>query len=185
MSFEKPYEGLRVVDLSQGVAGPYCAMLLARYGADVIKVEPLDGDWARLLAPVYGDNTAFSVGANIGKRSIAVDLKSETGRGIVERLIPDADVFLEGFRPGVIDRLGFSYDRLAEINKSLLYVSISGFGQDGPLREKPAMDPVLQAFTARRRSSTTWRRRSTPSRRWPRPCMPGGTAGADGASRSA
>jgi crotonobetainyl-CoA:carnitine CoA-transferase CaiB-like acyl-CoA transferase len=147
MSFEKPYEGLRVVDLSQGVAGPYCAMLLARYGADVIKVEPLDGDWARLLAPVYGDNTAFSVGANIGKRSIAVDLKSETGRGIVERLIPDADVFLEGFRPGVIDRLGFSYDRLAEINKSLLYVSISGFGQDGPLREKPAMDPVLQAFT--------------------------------------
>ncbi len=147
MSFEKPYEGLRVVDLSQGVAGPYCAMLLGRHGADVVKVEPLDGDWARLLAPVYGDNTAFSVGANIGKRSVAVNLKSDAGKDIVERMIPEADVFLEGFRPGVIDRLGFAYDRLAEINPGLLYVSISGFGQEGPLREKPAMDPVLQAFT--------------------------------------
>lgn len=147
MSFEKPYEGLRVVDLSQGVAGPYCAMLLGRHGADVVKVEPPDGDWARLLAPVYGDNTAFSVCANIGKRSIAVNLKTDAGKDIVERMIPEADVFLEGFRPGVIDRLGFTYDRLSEINPGLLYVSISGFGQDGPLREKPAMDPVLQAFT--------------------------------------
>jgi len=147
MSFEKPYEGLRVVDLSQGVAGPYCAMLLGRHGADVIKVEPLDGDWARLLAPIYGDNTAFSVCANIGKRSIAVNLKSDAGKDIVEQMIPEADVFLEGFRPGVIDRLGFTYDRLSEINPGLLYVSISGFGQEGPLREKPAMDPVLQAFT--------------------------------------
>jgi crotonobetainyl-CoA:carnitine CoA-transferase CaiB-like acyl-CoA transferase len=147
MSFEKPYEGLRVVDLSQGVAGPYCAMLLGRYGADVIKIEPLDGDWARFLAPIYGDNTAFSVAANIGKRSVAVDLKSDAGQDIVERLIPNADVFLEGFRPGVIERLGFSYEQLSEINESLLYVSISGFGQDGPLRQKPAMDPVLQAFT--------------------------------------
>ncbi len=147
MSFERPYEGLRVVDLSQGVAGPYCAMLLARQGADVIKVEPLDGDWSRMLAPVYGDNSAFSIGANIGKRSIAVDLKSDAGREIVERLLPDADIFLEGFRPGVIDRLGFSYDRLAALNETLIYVSISGFGQEGPLRNKPAMDPVLQAFS--------------------------------------
>ena len=147
MSFEKPYEGLKVVDLSQGVAGPYCAMLLARQGADVIKVEPLGGDWSRMLAPVYGDNTAYSIGANIGKRSIAVDLKADAGRAIVERMLPDADVFLEGFRPGVIDRLGFSYDRLSAQNPGLIYLSISGFGQEGPLRDKPAMDPVLQAFT--------------------------------------
>ena len=84
MSFEKPYEGLRVVDLSQGVAGPYCAMLLARYGADVIKVEPLDGDWARMLAPIYGDHTAFSIAANIGKRSLAVDLKADFEAAIVD-----------------------------------------------------------------------------------------------------
>ncbi len=147
MSFEKPYEGLRVVDLSQGVAGPYCAMLLARHGAEVIKVEPFEGDWARSLGPRYGDHTAYSIAANVGKRALAVDLKSAAGREVVDRLIPTADVFLEGFRPGVIDRLGFSYERLRAINPRLVYVSISGFGQEGPLREKPAMDPILQAFT--------------------------------------
>jgi len=147
MSFDKPYAGIKVVDLSQGVAGPYCAYLLARHGAEVIKVEPLEGDWSRALGARYGDHTAFSVAANLGKRSIAVDLKSEAGRTIVERMIPTADVFLEGFRPGVIDRLGFGYDRLAAINPGLVYLSVSGFGQVGPLREKPAMDPILQAFT--------------------------------------
>jgi crotonobetainyl-CoA:carnitine CoA-transferase CaiB-like acyl-CoA transferase len=144
---DRPYEGIRVVDLSQGVAGPYCAMLLARHGADVVKVEPLEGDWARVLGRVYGDHTAFSVPANLGKRSIALDLKADGGRAIVEKLLPTADVFIEGFRPGVIDRLGFSYDRLKALNPGLIYVSVSGFGQKGPLREKPAMDPVLQAFT--------------------------------------
>ncbi len=147
MSFERPYEGLRVVDLAQGVAGPYCAMLLARHGADVIKVEPLDGDWSRALGQRYGDHTAYSVAANIGKRAIAVDLKSEHGRGIVDRMILTADVFIEGFRPGVIDRLGFSWERLQAINPGLVYVSVSGFGQYGPLSKKPAMDPILQAFT--------------------------------------
>ena len=147
MSFEKPYAGIRVVDLSQGVAGPYCAYLLARHGADVIKVEPLEGDWSRSLGARYGDHTAFSVAANLGKKSLAVDLKADAGRKIVEQLIPSADVFLEGFRPGVIDRLGFGYEKLSKINPGLIYLSVSGFGQVGPLREKPAMDPILQAFT--------------------------------------
>ena len=147
MSFEKPYEGVRVVDLSQGVAGPYCAMLLARQGADVIKVEPREGDWSRSLGPRYGDHTAYSVATNIGKRSLAVDLKHTDGKAIVDKLLPSADVFIEGFRPGVIDRLGFGWDRLRALNPKLIYVSISGFGQTGPLREKPAMDSILQAFT--------------------------------------
>ncbi len=147
MSFDKPYEGIRVVDLSQGVAGPYCAYLLARHGAEVIKVEPLDGDWSRSLGARYGDHTAFSVAANLGKKSLAVDLKSDAGRQIVEKMIPSSDVFLEGFRPGVIDRLGFGYDKLKAINPGLVYLSVSGFGQIGPLREKPAMDPILQAFS--------------------------------------
>jgi crotonobetainyl-CoA:carnitine CoA-transferase CaiB-like acyl-CoA transferase len=147
MSFERPYAGIKVVDLSQGVAGPYCAYLLARHGADVVKVEPLEGDWSRALGARYGDHTAFSVAANLGKRSLAVDLKSEAGKRIVDQLIPTADVFLEGFRPGVIDRLGFGYERLRAINPGLVYLSVSGFGQSGPLREKPAMDPILQAFT--------------------------------------
>ena len=125
MSFERPYEGLKVVDLSQGVAGPYCAMLLARQGADVIKVEPLEGDWSRKLVPAYGDNTAFSITANLGKRGIAVDLKTDAGRAVIERLVPDADIFIEGFRPGVIERLGFTYDRLAMVNPGLIYVAVS------------------------------------------------------------
>ena len=147
MSFEKPYAGIKVVDLSQGVAGPYCAYLLARHGAEVIKVEPLEGDWSRALGARYGDHTAFSVAANLGKKSLAVDLKTDAGKRIVEQLIPTADVFLEGFRPGVIDRLGFGYEKLSKINPGLIYLSVSGFGQIGPLREKPAMDPILQAFT--------------------------------------
>lgn len=143
-----PYSGVRVVDMSQGVAGPYCGMLLAQNGADVIKIEPNgDGDWARILGQVYGDHTAFSIAANLGKRSIVMDLKKAESREIVDKMVAEADVFIEGFRPGVIDRLGYSYERLKAVNPKLIYVSISGFGQVGPMRERPAMDPMLQAFT--------------------------------------
>jgi len=133
--------------MSQGVAGPYCGMLLAQQGANVVKIEPGDGDWARVLGPVYGDHTAFSIVANLGKRSLAIDLKHPSSQSIVEQLVAKADVFIEGFRPGVIDRLGYSYRHLQTINPRLLYLSVSGFGQTGPMRERPAMDPVLQAFT--------------------------------------
>ncbi|HJS87080.1 MAG TPA: CoA transferase, partial [Acetobacteraceae bacterium] len=142
------YTGLKVIDLSQGVAGPYCAMLLAQHGADVIKVEPVEGgDWSRGLGPRFGDQTAYSIPANLGKRSIALDLKQEAGRTVLSRLVRGADVFLQGFRPGVIDRLGFGYNAVRAIVPSIVYVSISGFGQTGPLAERPAMDPVLQAYT--------------------------------------
>jgi crotonobetainyl-CoA:carnitine CoA-transferase CaiB-like acyl-CoA transferase len=148
MSYEAPFAGLKVVDLSQGIAGPYCAMLLGQYGADVIKVEGIgDGDWARTLGTRYGSHTAFSIVGNLGKRSIAVDLKSEAGKQVLWRLIDGADVFLEGFRPRVIDRLGFGYAAVSVRAPRVLYVSISGFGQAGPLAERPAMDPVLQAYT--------------------------------------
>ncbi|MBT6275160.1 MAG: CoA transferase [Chromatiales bacterium] len=147
MSYEAPYEGIKVVDLSQGIAGPYAAMLLAQYGADVVKVEPPEGDWSRQLGKPYGDHTAFSVAGNMGKRSIVLDLKSETDKATLWRLIDGADVFIEGFRPGVISRLGFGYETLSERRPRILYVSVSGFGQAGPLGKKPAMDPVLQAFT--------------------------------------
>jgi crotonobetainyl-CoA:carnitine CoA-transferase CaiB-like acyl-CoA transferase len=133
MSYETPYAGLKVVDLSQGVAGPYCAMLLAQYGANVIKVEPTEnGDWSRGLGVRYGDNTAYSIPSNLGKRSIALDLKQAAGRAALWRLITGADVFLQGFRPGVIERLGFGYADVAEREPRILYVSISGFGQTGP-----------------------------------------------------
>ena len=147
MSYEAPYKGLKVVDLSQGVAGPYTGMLMAQYGADVVKVEPLDGDWARSISTRYEDHSAFSVPANLGKRSIALDLKTEDGKTVLRQLLKDADVFIEGFRPGVIQRLSFGYDAVSKANPGILYLSISGFGQTGPMAERPAMDPVLQAFT--------------------------------------
>lgn len=148
MSYATPYQGLKVVDLSQGVAGPYCAMLLAQYGANVLKVEPTDtGDWARALGTIYGDHTAYSIPANLGKRSIALDLKHDTGKDVLWRLIQGADIFIQGFRPRVIDRLGFGYDAVSAQEPRILYLSVSGFGQTGPLAERPAMDPVLQAYT--------------------------------------
>jgi crotonobetainyl-CoA:carnitine CoA-transferase CaiB-like acyl-CoA transferase len=148
MSYDAPFAGLKVVDLSQGIAGPYCAMLLAQYGAEVIKVEGIgEGDWARTLGTRYGNHSAFSIIGNLGKKSIAVDLKSEAGKQVVWRLLEGADVFLEGFRPGVIQRLGFDYAAVSAREPRLLYVSISGFGQSGPLAGRPAMDPVLQAYT--------------------------------------
>ena len=148
MSYDAPFAGLKVIDLSQGIAGPYCAMLLAQHGADVIKVEGIgDGDWARTLGTRYGNHSAYSIIGNLGKRSIAIELKAEAGKQVLWRLLAGADVFLEGFRPGVIGRLGFDYAAVSGREPRLLYLSISGFGQSGPLSERPAMDPVLQAYT--------------------------------------
>ncbi|KHA54059.1 Acyl-CoA transferase [Sulfitobacter geojensis] len=137
-----------MVDMSQGVAGPYSAMLMAQYGADVIKIEPgKTGDWSRILGHQYGDHTAYSIAANMGKRSIIMDMKNADADAVLVRMVQNADVFIEGFRPGVADRLGCSYERLSEINPRLIYVSISGFGQNGPMREAPGTDQILQAFT--------------------------------------
>ena len=148
MSYDAPFAGLKVVDLSQGIAGPYCAMLLAQQGAQVTKVEgPGDGDWSRVLGVRYGEHTAFSIIGNLGKRSVAIDLKQDEGKAVLWRIIEGADVFIEGFRPGVIQRLGFDYEAVAAREPRILYLSISGFGQHGPLVGRPAMDPVLQAFT--------------------------------------
>jgi len=147
MSYDAPFAGLKVVDLSQGIAGPYSAMLLAQYGADVIKVEPPEGDWARGLGRRYGDMTAFSIAANLGKRSIVLDLKAEEDRRILRRLLATADVFLESFRPGVVARLGVGYADVEAINPRVVYLSVSGFGQTGPDAERPAVDTVFQAFT--------------------------------------
>ena len=112
MSYQKPYKGLKVIDFSQGVAGPYCGMLLAQHGAEVIKIEPKDGDWARNLGQEYGEHSAFSVAANLGKKSIIIDLKNKKSQSILDKIIKQSDIFIEGFRPGVITRLGYDYDRL-------------------------------------------------------------------------
>ena len=147
MSYEAPFAGLRVLDVSQGIAAPYAAMLLAQYGADVVKVEPPGGDWSRMLGARHGDHTAFSLSANLGKRSIALDLASDEGRRVVRRLAARADVFVESFRPGGAARLGVGYEDVAALSPRIVYLSVSGFGQTGPERDRPAVDTVVQAFT--------------------------------------
>lgn len=148
MGYDAPFAGVTALDLSQGIAGPYCGMLLAQQGADVIKVEPVEGgDWARRLGVTYGDQTAYTITGNLGKRSLALDLKSDAGKEILARLVSTADVFMEGFRPGVISKLGFDYDSVAARNPGIIYLSVSGFGQTGPLAGRPALDPALQALT--------------------------------------
>ena len=149
MSYAKPYAGVKVLDLSQGIAGPYASALLSQQGADVIKVEPQRGDWMRPKGRdgPFGDMTPSFVIANLGKRSIVVDLKTTQGVAIVCQLAAEADIFMEGFRPGVIERLGLGYKVVADLNPRVIYLSVSGFGQEGPLRERPATDGVLQAFS--------------------------------------
>ena len=147
MSVEGGYSGLHVLDLGQGVAAPYCAMLLAMHGAEVVKLEPVAGDWSRGLGTQYGDHTAMSAHYNRGKRSLALDLRSPAAREIALALADRADIVIEGFRPGVADRLGLGYDVLAARNQRLLYLSVSGFGQDGPYAQLPCTDSVAQAFS--------------------------------------
>jgi crotonobetainyl-CoA:carnitine CoA-transferase CaiB-like acyl-CoA transferase len=148
MNWDAAFEGVKVIDLTGGVAGPSCAMMLAQHGADVIKVETphAGGDWSRILGRVYEDHSAFSVYGTLGKRSVAIDLKTPEGKEILWRLVQGADIFMEGFRPGTMKRYGFDYDAVSAKEPGILYYSISGFGQTGPLAGRPAMDPVLQAF---------------------------------------
>lgn len=147
MSYDRPYDGLKVLDLSQGVAGPYCGSLMALYGADVVKVEPREGDWARRLGTDYQGHSVLDICGNRGKRSICLDLKHADGRAVAQKLASESDVLIEGFRPGVADRLGIGYAEVKKSNPRVLYLSVSGYGQQGPFREEPCTDTVMQAFS--------------------------------------
>lgn len=139
-------DGIRVLDLSQGAAGPICTQVLGDLGADVIKVEPPDGEWGRTLGPpfVRGVAAAF-LGMNRNKRSITVDLKRPGAAEVIHRLARGCDVFVESFRPGVTERLGVDYESLAAPHPALIYCSITAFGAAGPWRDKPGVDGVVQA----------------------------------------
>lgn len=142
-----PLHGIRVIDLTSMVSGPLCTMLLADQGADVIKVEPKDGDLVRRMsAREHGLSTGF-ISLNRGKRSLALDLKSPEGRAALEDLIPTADVFVQNFRPGAIERMGFPEPRVRELCPNIVFVSISGFGTSGPYAHKRVYDPVIQALS--------------------------------------
>ncbi|MFB2580290.1 CaiB/BaiF CoA transferase family protein [Herbiconiux sp. P15] len=142
--------GIRVLDCSIAMAGPFAAQRLGDLGADVIKVEPTTGEWQRHAAAGGATGNRINVSflsLNRNKRSIGVDLKSAEGKEILYELVKTADVFLQNYRPGVAARLGVDYETLRELNPSLVYVSISGYGEDGPYRNRPGQDLLLQAMS--------------------------------------
>jgi crotonobetainyl-CoA:carnitine CoA-transferase CaiB-like acyl-CoA transferase len=142
-----PLEGVRVLELTTSIAGPYCGLILATLGADVVKVEPPDrGDDTRAWGPPFwhGESVAF-MAMNAGKRSLAIDLKTDAGAQAVVRLASQADVVIQNLRPGLAERLGLSFDDLAPRNDRLVYCSIGAFGSTGPLANEPGYDPLMQA----------------------------------------
>jgi crotonobetainyl-CoA:carnitine CoA-transferase CaiB-like acyl-CoA transferase len=141
-----PLDGLTVLDFSHALAGPYCTMLMAAYGAKVIKVEGPEGDIGRTWGPPFnGTDASYFVGLNSGKQSLAIDLKTPEGLEVCRKLAAQADILVENFRPGTMNRLGLDYASLSAVNPRLIYVSISGYGQTGPRRLEPAMDLIIQS----------------------------------------
>ncbi|HZT77955.1 MAG TPA: CoA transferase, partial [Vicinamibacterales bacterium] len=140
-------DGLRVLDITQVMAGPFCSMLLADLGADVIKIEPPSGDTTRQMPGAVGTESPSFNAVNRGKRSLVVNLKRPEGVAIVKRLAEASDILVENFRPGVMDALGLGYDALHAANPRLIYASISGYGQTGPDRDKGGFDLVAQGVS--------------------------------------
>jgi crotonobetainyl-CoA:carnitine CoA-transferase CaiB-like acyl-CoA transferase len=143
-----PLEGVRIVDLTRNVAGPYASMILAELGADVVKVERPDrGDDTRAWGPPFwNEESTVYLSLNRNKRSICLDLSDASGRDAVNRLIARSDVLIESFRPGALDAMGLGYESVAATNPRLIYCSVTPFGQTGPLRDRPGYDPMMQAY---------------------------------------
>ncbi len=145
MAENLPFTGLRILDLSQGIAGPYCTEIFWQQGAEVIKVEPPAGDWGRHVGVNRDGQSAVSTSYNGGKQSVCIDARTEAGQQVLRRLAAQADMVVQNFRPGVADKLGMGYAQLAQDRPDLVYVSISGYGKDGPYAAAPASDSVMQA----------------------------------------
>lgn len=142
-----PLKDLKVVDFGQGIAGPYASMLLGDFGANVIKVEPLRGDWSRSLGVAINQTTSPAyISVNYNKRSIAIDIKQKKGLEVVKSIVKDADIIVQSFRPNIMKRYGLDYQSLSDKNMKLIYCSVSGFGEDGPWANLPAGDSTMQAW---------------------------------------
>jgi crotonobetainyl-CoA:carnitine CoA-transferase CaiB-like acyl-CoA transferase len=141
-------KGLRVIDFTRVVAGPYSTSILGDLGADVIKIErPGTGDDSRGWGPPFvGEVSSYFLGLNRNRRSVAIDLQTADGIEIARRLVADADVIVESFRPGVMDRLGLGYEELKKTNPGLIYCAISAFGQSGPYKDRPGYDLMISAL---------------------------------------
>ncbi|SDF33856.1 CaiB/BaiF CoA transferase family protein [Sporolituus thermophilus] len=143
----KALQGIRVLDLTRVLAGPYCTMMLADYGADVIKIEPPEvGDDSRAFGPFVGKESAYFMSLNRNKRSIALNFKRQEERDLFKEMVKHADVVVENYRPGTMEKFGLGYDQLKELNPKLIYAACSGFGHTGPYRDKPAYDIIVQAM---------------------------------------
>lgn len=144
-----PLEGIKVVDFSGALSGPYCSMLLGDMGAEIIKIErPKKGDDSRGWGPPYiKDNlSTYFVSINRNKKSITLNLKTPEATDIIKKIVKESDILLENFRPGIMQKLGLSYQEMKKVNDKLIYCSISGFGQDGPYKDKPGYDLILQGM---------------------------------------
>lgn len=140
-------ENVRVLDLSQIMAGPLCSMILGDLGAEVIKIEPPEGDASRAMGDTFlKGQSGYFLSLNRNKRSIVIDLKNGKGREVFYRLAREVDIVLENFRPGTVEKLGVDYTTISKINPGIIYCSISGFGQKGPYKDRPATDSIIQAM---------------------------------------
>lgn len=146
MQSDQPLRGRLMLDLTQGIAGPYCGRLMAEHGARVIKIEPPGGDWVRQIGGGPGGHSVNYLYYNLGKESVAADIKTPEGLALVRRIAAKADVVAESARPGVMNRLGMGYDDVRAINPETIYLSVSGYGQTGPRGQDPMTDTVAQAF---------------------------------------
>lgn len=143
-----PLAGIRLLDLTQFLAGPFSTQIFGDLGAQVIKLEAPSGDWSRVLPPHFvAGESCYYLSINRNKQGVVIDMKTPEGLMLVKRLAGTCDIVMENFRPGVLDRLGFGYDALAADNPGLIWTSISGFGQDGPYRDRPAYDMIVQAMS--------------------------------------
>lgn len=140
-----PLSGLRVLDLSQGIAGPYCGLVLRQQGAQVIKVEPPQGDWSRHMGRSLDGKSAIFMACNAGKQGLCIDAATPEGRAQLQDLAWHADVIVQNFRPGVAERMGMGWEALAARKPSLVYVSITGWGGSGPMAHRPTVDTTMQA----------------------------------------
>ena len=141
-----PLNGIRVLDLGRYQAGPRCALMFARLGAEVIKIESLRGDESRTNGPIVNGQSAYWVQYNSGKKSLAIDLRQEQGKTVLRDLIKVSDIFLQNFRPGTIEKMGFGYDALRQLNPRIIMINVSAYGQDGPYKDRIGFDPIGQAL---------------------------------------
>ena len=147
MAYSSPLEGIKVLDLTRALSGPFCTMILGDLGADVIKVEPIDGDMMRQWGPFDRTESVYYLTGNRNKRAIAIDFRSTEGLELIKTMVKDCDVVVENFKPGSMDAMGLNYEKLAEINTRLIYMSITGFGRDGPNADQPGFDQIAQGYS--------------------------------------